>query len=79
MDRRSLFAGLAGIISLPFISKAADAESRCYEQGKNSVKWTVPNGINRIRVRSWSKDGDEVIDTHFSVKPGQVFQINVVK
>lgn len=79
MDRRGLFGGLAGIIALPFLSKAADAATRCYDQSKNSVKWTVPGGIDRIRVRSWSKDGNEVIDTHFSVKPGQVFQIDVVK
>lgn len=67
------------MLSVPFVTKASSAASRCYEQGKNSVSWTVPDGIRRIRVRSWSKEGDEVIDTHFSVKPGQVFQIDVVK
>ena len=79
MNRRALFGGLIGALALPATAMAAKTTSRCYEQGKNSVRWTVPDNIKRIRVQSWSKDGNEVIDTHFSVKPGQVFQINVAK
>lgn len=78
MDRRALFGGLLGVLSMPAMAAAAK-NTRCYEQGKNSVRWTVPDNIKRIRVQSWSKEGNEVIDTHFSVKPGQVFQIDVVK
>lgn len=79
MDRRNLFGGLVAAVGGILLTKPALSQSKnCYTKDKNSVRWTVPSDIRRIKVRSWSKDGDEVIDTHFRVRPGQVFQIDVV-
>lgn len=77
MDRRSIFGGLAALLAMPIAAKAATAK-KCFNQDQNSVQWTVPKNITKIRVRSWSKERGEIIDTHFSVKEGQVFRIDVV-
>lgn len=77
MDRRSIFGGLAALLAMPIAAKAAPAK-KCFNQDQNSVQWTVPKGIRKIRVRSWSQERGEIIDTHFTVKEGQVFRIDVV-
>lgn len=77
MDRRSIFGGLIALIATPIAATAATAK-KCFNQDQNSVQWTVPKNITKIRVRSWSKERKEVIDTHFSVREGQVFRIDVV-
>lgn len=77
MDRRSIFGGLIALIATPIAAKAATAK-KCFNQDQNSVEWRVPKNITKIRVRSWSKERKEVIDTHFSVREGQVFRIDVV-
>jgi hypothetical protein len=77
LTRRKLFAGLAGAVSAPILATVANAAPHCYSGNKNSVQWTVPTDIKRIRVHSWDKDGNDLIDTHFSVKPEQVFKIDV--
>lgn len=79
MKRRFIFAALAALVPGVASQARADAKSCISTNNKDSVSWTVPTSVKLIRVRSWSKDGDEVIDTHFRVRPGQVFQINVVK
>lgn len=43
-----------------------------------SYRFVVPNGVTRIRVRSY-RDGDQVIDTELNVTPGQTFRIDPVK
>lgn len=77
MYRRSLFLGLLGAVVAPVAARAA-ATTKCFKQDTNTVDWTVPKDIKRIRVQSWSKEGDEVIDTHFRVRPGQKFRISAV-
>lgn len=82
MNRRSLFSGLAAAgaaLVTPVAMAMAAPNTRCFKQDQNSVDWTVPTNVKKIRVQSWSKDGNEVIDTHFSVKPGQSFRIEVAK
>lgn len=76
MYRRSLFLGLLGVVMAPVAARAAS--TKCFKQDTNTVEWTVPKDIKKIRVQSWSKDGDEVIDTHFRVRPGQKFKISAV-
>lgn len=46
---------------------------------KNSVTWQVPEGVSKIRVRSWNPDGSKDIDRVLSVEPNQTFRIDVVK
>lgn len=78
MNRRALFSGLIGVVATPIAVVAASASTtRCFKQDQNSVNWAVPNNVKKIRVQSWSKEGKEVIDTHFSVRPGQRFRIEV--
>lgn len=82
MDRRSVFAGLAALVPTLLAARTADAAANqaCVKtNSKDSVSWTVPAGISKIRVQSRSRDGVEIIDTHFSVKPGQTFNISVVR
>ena len=71
MNKRNFLAGFA---ALPFIATAAAAQ----ETAKKSGKYTVPENINRIRVRSFFGD-KEILDTSFRVKPGQVFQIDAIE
>lgn len=76
MNRRAVFTGLATAM----LATPAVAGQACVTTSKrDSVTWKVPEGIKRIRVRSWSVAGDEVIDTQFGVKPGQEFRIDVVR
>lgn len=77
MYRRALFLGLIGAAVAPFTARASSKQ--CFEKNKDNVVWTVPEDITRIRVESWAKDGSEVIDTHFRVRPGQKFKISAVK
>ena len=69
MFRRSL---LLGLTALPFFGTIANSAE------KKSVTWKVPKGIERIRVRAWDKDGNEVMDTNLNVVPDQVFKIDVL-
>lgn len=71
MDRRKWVAGIGALLAS---AGAASAATKQYS-GARSVTYTVPPGIKRIRVRSW-KGKDEVIDTHFTVEPGQTFRID---
>lgn len=70
MDRRKWFLGLGALVFGGAASASTNANS-----GARSATYTVPKGITRIRVRSW-EGKDEVLDTHFSVKPGQIFRID---
>ena len=78
MNRRSLFGGLLGVAVTP-VAAIAGPVTKCFKQVQNSVDWTVPNNVTKVKVQSWAKDGTDIIDTHFSVKPGQVFHIEVAK
>lgn len=67
MRKRLLLAALA---TLPFIGSSR-------AEGK-SGKYTVPDNVKKIRVRSYFGD-KEVLDTNFRVKPGQVFVIDAIE
>jgi hypothetical protein len=72
MNRRNLFLGIAASAVTAVPAKSSNAGT------KRSATYTVPAGIKHIRVRSWKKDGTEVLDTHFTVQPGQFFRIDAV-
>ena len=73
MDKRKLFAGLAGLFALPFIPTAKAATYK----PSGSASFVVPTNVDRIRVRSW-KEGRKVLDREMSVEPGQIFRIDPV-
>ena len=71
MNKRLMFLGL---LALPFAGAA-----KAYAQSKrNTVTWQVPEGVNKIRVRSWNPDGSKDMDRVLSVEPNQTFRIDVV-
>lgn len=77
ISRRGIIPALAML--LPASAAAASLQKPKIGNTRDGVSWTVPDGIKRIKVQSWSRDGDELIDTHFRVQPGQVFHITVVR
>jgi hypothetical protein len=79
MNRRSIFAGLATALPSLLVGQAMAGQTCVNTPKRDSVTWKVPDGIKRVRVRSWGVDGNEVIDTQFGVKPGQEFRIDVVR
>lgn len=72
MNKRLMFLGM---FAIPFlgVAKANAANNR------NTVTWQVPEGVSKIRVRSWNPDGSSDIDRVLSVEPNQTFRIDVVK
>ncbi len=70
MFRRQLMAGLT---VLPFFAIVANAAA------KNHAVWKVPPGVRKIRVRSWSPDGEPDIDRTLNVEPGEVFRIDAIE
>lgn len=70
MFRRQLMAGLT---ALPFFAIVANAAAR------NNAVWKVPPGVRKIRVRSWSPDGEPDIDRTLNVEPGEVFRIDAIE
>lgn len=71
MNKRNL---LAGLTSLPFLATMATIAKADSKTGK----YTVPQNVKRIRVRSTFGD-KEILDTSFRVKPGQVFIIEAIE
>lgn len=74
MNKRKLFAGLAGLCTLPFAAAAGLAGPM---KPSGSATFTVPASVDRIRIRSY-KQGRKVIDREMSVEPGQIFRIDPV-
>lgn len=72
MFRRSLLLGLTSLPFIGILTKSTEAAD------KKSITWTVPKNVKRVRVRSWDKTGNEVIDTNLNVNPDQVFKIDVL-
>lgn len=70
MNKRTVFAGL---LALPFSAIAAKSSE------KNHAVWKVPAGIKKIRVRSWTPDGELDIDRSLNVEPGEVFRIDAIE
>lgn len=73
MNKRKLFAGLTGLLALPFIPTAKAATYK----PNGSATFVVPANVERIRVRSW-KEGRKMLDREMSVEPGQIFRIDPV-
>lgn len=71
MNKRLMFLGL---LALP-IAGAAKAYAAIK---RNTVTWQVPEGVFKIRVRSWNPDGSKDMDRVLSVEPNQTFRIDVV-
>ena len=40
---------------------------------KNHAEWVVPAGVTKINVKSYSKDGQRLMNYDFDVEPGQSF------
>lgn len=40
---------------------------------RNHAEWTVPSGVKKINVKSFSKDGERIMNYDFDVEPGQTF------
>lgn len=70
VTRRAL-AG-AGVVALGAITTATLPAFAA------SYNFTVPRGVNKIRVRSY-RNGHQVIDTELNVIPGQTFRIDPIK
>jgi hypothetical protein len=77
-SKRSLVAGL---LALPLFSIVASAAKRVVQQIdlKDAVRLKVPDDVTKVRVRAWSENGNQVLDTMLNVKPNQVFQLDVIK
>lgn len=71
MNKRLMFLGL---LAVPFIG----ATKALASSKRNTVTWQVPEGVNKIRVRSWNPDGSKDMDRVLSVEPNQTFRIDVV-
>ncbi len=72
MNKRWLLAGLA---ALPFIGVANAAP----KPTRNSATWRVPPGVRKIRVRSWTPNGNANMDRTLNVKPGEFFRIDAIE
>lgn len=59
-----------GIITASILISAAHAAIN-----RNRAEWTVPPGVEKINVKSWTKDGKRVMNYDFDVEPGQVFSL----
>jgi len=46
--------------------------------GQTEWTWTVPSGVEKIKVKS-KRGEDTVMNYTFTVEPGQTFQLEVVK
>lgn len=64
MNKRLLFLGL---LSLPLLTSKTEAASK--------TKYIVPKDVKKINVKSWSPDGERVMNYTFNVEPGQTFEI----
>lgn len=40
---------------------------------RNHAEWVVPSGVTKINVKSYSKDGERIMNYDFDVEPGQTF------
>ena len=74
MEKRKLLTGLLGLAALPFVAKAAEAASTT----RNKATWTVPKGIDTIRISSTGPDGSKIFSRELSVEPGQTFFVEAV-
>ena len=72
MNKRTLFGGLAALVGLAVPTIAAGAANR------NRATWTVPRGIDKIRIRSTAPDGSSIFSRELDVQPGQTFYVEAL-
>lgn len=65
--RLFIFSGLAAVFS--FGSKKAEAAK---------TQYVVPKGVTKIKVLSWSPEGDKILNYVLNVEPGQKFEITAL-
>jgi hypothetical protein len=73
MNKRNIFGAIAALAIAPFMIGRSEAAGR----DGLSATFTVPRGVNKIRVRSY-RNGKKVVDTALNVQPGQTFTIDAV-
>lgn len=44
-------------------------------QAAGKTKYVVPKDVTRINIKSWSSDGQSVLNYTLDVEPGQKFEI----
>lgn len=72
MNKRTLFAGLTALVGLTVPAVIANAGTR------NKAAWTVPAGIDKIRIRSNGPDGSPIFSRELNVEPGQTFYVEAI-
>ena len=70
MNRRTMLGFPLGIMTACVTISVARAASN-----RNSARWVVPAGVKEINVKSWTKDGERVMNYDFDVEPGQIFSL----
>lgn len=73
-QRRKLLTSALGLLALPFVGAAASAATST----KNKATWTVPKGIDKIRISSVGPDGSKIFSRELGVEPGQTFFVEAV-
>ncbi len=59
-----------------FAAALATVGSKKAEAAK--TQYVVPKGVTRINVKSWSPEGEKVMNYSFNVEEGQKFEITPV-
>jgi hypothetical protein len=67
MNKRNILLGLISACVPLSVARAAIT--------RNHAEWIVPPGVRKINVKSWKKNGTEVMNYNFSVEPGQTFEL----
>jgi hypothetical protein len=75
MEKRKFLTGLLGLAALPFAAKAVEAAGTAT---RNKATWTVPKGIDKIRISSTGPDGSKIFSRELTVEPGQTFFVEAV-
>lgn len=78
MKKRNLLTGLAGLMSFMALPVLAKAEAAPVRKSNNRATWTVPKGIDKIRISSTGPDGNKIFSRELSVEPGQTFFVEAI-
>lgn len=73
MNRRNLFK----MSSLPVASIVTAYLQVSYAEAA-SYSYTVPENTDKINVKSFTKDGTQVLNYNFNVEPGQKFVLKTI-
>lgn len=72
INKRTFFTGLATLVGT-FVPMSAVKAA-----GRNRAAWTVPRGIDKIRIRSNAPDGSQIFSRELDVEPGQTFYVEAL-